>query len=320
MKIGSGAFTYHWHEHWARVPDSPAARWRGRTHGVEVLSDGRVAVFAQTVPAILIFHQDGSYSHGLGDRFIGAHGMTLTMHGGIEAFWLTDEESCEVVKVAVDGTTLQRIAPPPVDARPAGRFKPTWAEQNPMTGEVWVADGYGGSALHLYDAGGRYLKSFDALGAIGRLDQPHGIRFSPRGELWLTDRGHHRVLVLDGNGQVLRESVSACHSPCSFAFHGEHVFVVELFGAIKVLDHELRVLAELGASPELVPPKGWEQQKGWIWPSEMSANGWPDLAGTGRIKPGVFSSPHGIACSPSGDVYVVEWTLGGRIIKLEAVR
>ncbi len=41
------------------------------------------------------------------------------------------------------------------------------------------------------------------------------------------------------------------------------------------------------------------------------------LAGTNHIRPGIFNSPHGACFAPNGDIYTVEWIIGGRITKLE---
>ncbi len=37
------------------------------------------------------------------------------------------------------------------------------------------------------------------------------------------------------------------------------------------------------------------------------------------MKPGRFNSPHGVDVDTDGNVYVVEWIVGGRIIKLERI-
>jgi len=64
----------------------------------------------------------------------------------------------------------------------------------------------------------------------------------------------------------------------------------------------LTVATELGAS-DIVGP-------------EQRPDGWPNLAGTPLVKAGKFNSPHGGCFAPNGDVYCVEWIVGGRITKL----
>lgn len=310
---------FRFHNRWAEIPDTPSGRNNGRTHGVEVLPDGRIAVFCQAVPGVLFYDKQGNFLDGWGDRFVGAHGMSLTQHQGEPAFWLVDQESCEVVKTTLDGDTLLWLDPPPAGERPGGKYMPTWADQaGDGTGDVWVGDGYGGAALYRYGADSSYKQKFESFDGL-RLDQPHGVRFAPNNNLWVTDRGNHRVLVLDAEGQLVKASSNCCHSPCSFAFHGDRVFVAELFGAVTVVDHDLNVIGRLGENPWLTPPNDWPTRDKWVFPDEAKQQGYPDIAGTEREKNDCFSSPHGIAADPeTADVYVAEWMVGGRIIKLEA--
>ena len=59
MRIGSGEFTYEWHENWATIPDTESGRSNGRTHGVVVSKTGDVLVFNQAQPGVLRFDPDG---------------------------------------------------------------------------------------------------------------------------------------------------------------------------------------------------------------------------------------------------------------------
>ncbi|MEM1107267.1 MAG: hypothetical protein AAGH99_01085 [Planctomycetota bacterium] len=321
MEIGEGNFRYRWHEDWAKIPDTPSGRNNGRTHGVGVLRDGRIVVFAQAVPAVLFYDERGTLVDSWGDRFVGAHGLQVTQEGEQEVLWLVDQASCEVVKVDLQGNTLLRLDPPPADDRPDGRYTPTWADQHPVTGDVWVGDGYGGSAVYRYSADGTYLGQWlgDEADGAGRFDGPHGLAIHPDGDIYLTDRCNHRVCVYDPKGRLLRHSDTACHSPCSFAFFGDQIAVAELFGAVSILDKELNLLTRLGVNPNLVPPADWETQTKWTrspWAGEV---GWPNVDRATHIRPGVFNSPHGIAAAPNGDLYVGEWIVGGRITKLEKI-
>jgi len=59
---------------------------------------------------------------------------------------------------------------------------------------------------------------------------------------------------------------------------------------------------------------------------EIARQGWPntvdELGNTVRVTdlgPGVFNSPHGLAADASGTVYVPEWLIGGRLVRLSPV-
>lgn len=309
-RVGEAHFEYVWRDRWGRLPDTPSALENGRTHGVAVTRGGEIIVFAQMNPAVLFYSGDGELLRWWGDRFLGAHGLTLIEEDGEEGLWLTDQDSGEVVKTTLDGRTLRSISPPEQE----GEYAPTWVAQNPANGDVWVADGYGSALVRRYDSDGRLMATLDGTEGPGRFLRPHGLMFSPWGDLYLTDRRNQRILVYDGEGRYLRHRDEEAHSPCSFAFHDGLINVPELFGSVKILNRKLETVAELGANPEVRPPGGWVDQDGWGWPT---LEGWPDLAGTEAVQPGRFNSPHDIAVGPNGEIYIVEWIVGGRITKLE---
>ena len=308
---------YEWIENWAKIPDTESGRTNGRTHGVCVSKSGNVIVFCQAKNGLITFDPDGKLVSAVGgDRWLGAHGLTLMEEDGVEYLWLADQTSCEVAKVTLDGETVMTVAKPDISAYHGDNAKPycpTWAAQNPVNGDIWVGNGYGSHLVHRYDKSGTYLATLDGTAGAGKFAEPHGVnvRIGSAGpELWVTDRSNHRIQVFDGEGTFLRSSLS-CHSPCCFDFLGDQVVVPELFTGVKVLDAKtLELVEEVGAS-ELVGPR----PDGAWWPPPAPA-GWPNLAGTEYVKPGVFNSPHGGCFGPNGDIYVVEWIVGGRITKL----
>lgn len=294
---------YTWLDQWATIPDSPSARNNGRTHAVAVLDDGRVVVFNQAVPGVLFYDANGKLVDSWGDRFTGAHGLSVTRRHGKQQLWLTDQSSCEVCRVDLQGNLQQRLAPPPVDVRPNGKYTPTWAVENEQNGDIWVADGYGGSAVYRYAADGTYLAKLTGEEGAGRFACPHGIAIGPDNNLYIADRGNHRIAVYDLQGKFIKNRDDVTHTPCCFDFNQGLILVPELRSGFKLLDADLNVVANIGEDPRIIN-------------DEQRPKTWPNLAGTGHVKPGFFNSPHGGCFAPNGDVYIVEWILGGRITKL----
>lgn len=315
MRIGTGMHQYEWHEHWARVVDNPSGRENGRTHGVAVTAAGDVVVFAQANPGVLIFDADtGTLKQSWGDRFGGAHGLTLVHEDGQDYLWLADEKSTEVCKTTLDGRTLQTIPRPAHNAYATGKYIPTWVAVNPANGDIWVADGYGSSLVHRHSREGAYVATLDGSEGAGRFNCPHGIAFHPQThELWVADRGNHRLTVYDGDGRHLRHRDDVCHSPCMFSFEPGSglVLIPELFTGVKLLDAgSMDCVAELGAGVEV----------GVAYSGKFrSPRGWPNLAGTTHVQPGHFNSPHGACLTPGGDIFVAEWIVGGRLTRLVQV-
>lgn len=295
---------YRWEDWSALLP--PYSRGSGRTHGVAVTAAGHVVVYRQADPAVLVFDEGGTLLDAWGDRFLGAHGLTLVREGDDEALWLTDQDSGEVVKNTLGGETLLSLERPALAAYEGGTYAPTWAavfeERFGGDGSVWVADGYGVGLVHRYGSSGRYLSSLDGTEGAGAFDCPHGIWFDTRGdepELYVADRGNRRLQVYDPEGRFKRiagEGVLGC--PCVGVVQGDELVVAELCARLAVLDRADQLVGYLGRNE-----------------AACDLDGWPDLAPR-YLRTDSFNSPHGIAAAADGSLYVVEWIAGGRFIKL----
>ncbi len=322
MNLSCGGISYTWIENWARIPATPRGRENGRTHGIAYSrTRDRFILFHQNDPAVVILAPDGEIESAWGADYPGAHGLTVAPENGREFLWLVDEKTCAVRKTTLDGEIVLEIQKPPIPAYAPGletgrkgAYIPTWAAQHPATGEVWVADGYGSWLVHRYTASGDYVASLDGTEGAGPLRECHGIQFVPAcggWELFITDRANHRIAVYDDQGRFLRSG--PLHSPAAFDSRDGAVLVPQLFGAVSLIDRAtLQPIGALGANPDVRPnpdPTVW-------WPP-VAPEGWPNLAGTPHIRPGVFSSPHGACFGPDGSVFVVEWIVGGRITKLQ---
>ena len=313
--VGTGDFRYEFVEDWAKMSADGRSRAGGYTHGVACLPDGRVAVFQgnDDGPALLLFDAQGTRVGGLG-RYPNAHGLTWR-DGGL---WVTDQADGHVRKLSLDGDVLIEIPPPPeedVESAGEGRNKyiPTWVDAGP-DGDVWVADGYGTYRVFRYSPDGTYKGFIDGTEGAGRFREPHGLGFSPEGELWVGDRSNLRVCVYDADGKLLRHSDDACHSPAALAFHGGHAHVAEIAGSVKVLDRELNVLADLAMNPHVTSNRPGDGH-GWYPLDGNRPEKYPNVP-EDALPRGRFHTPHGIAVDAAGNVYVAEWYWGGRVNKL----
>jgi DNA-binding beta-propeller fold protein YncE len=306
--IRGSSSRYIWHVHWVRIPVSAARDIGGRTHGVAVTRSGQVVVFAQANPAVYFFAPDGEEVVAWGDHFGGAHGLTLVEEEGTEFLWLTDQNSGAVVKATLDGRIVQEIERPDDLS-----YKPTWVAVNPTNGDIWVADGYGSQLVRRYDKDGTLIFTLTGDGAPDKFLCPHGIVFGPGGNLYLGDRSRKRIVVYDGAGNYVSHRDDVVHSPCMFAFHDNHIYVPELFGELKVLDHNLDVVSRIGTNLDVRPESGWLNQEGWGFPT---LPGWPNHCEPKFEASERFIAPHSTSIAPDGTVYMVEWIIGGRVTKL----
>lgn len=308
MKVGQGEFTYEWVEHWARIPDTESGRNNGRTHGIVTSENGDVLIFNQAQPGVLRVDSDGRLKNAWGDRFGGAHGMSLSYNGDVPVLWLTDQNSAEVVKTTIDGRTLLNLQRPDIPAyQGGGRFVPTWVAVNEErfggNGDVWVTDGYGANFIHRYTKDGAYVASMNGTeGKAGAFACPHGIIFIPKSagpELYIADRGNKRVQVYDPESKFKRSfGADFLNSPCGFVHRNGTVYIPELYARLAILDDRDRLVTYIGEN-ETAP----------------KSPGWPNLSAA-QVLPGKFNSPHGMAVDSAGNLYIAEWILGGRITKL----
>lgn len=307
MGIGNGEFTYEWFDNWARIPDTRIGRENGRTHGIVVTGLGTIIVFHQANPAVLVFNTEGKLLSTWGDRFLGAHGMTLVREGDLEFLWFTDEHSAEVVKTTLDGKKVMTLRRPDHPVYRTGKYSPTWVAVNQKryggNGDIWVADGYGMHYVHRYDKAGYYLHSINGTeGQAGPFDCPHGIWVDTRKsepELYIADRGNKRFQVYDMEGKFKRSfgsDILTC--PCGCITYGNVLIVPELSAKLAILDIDDKLICYLGENERVCTIPGWPNHP-------------PEL-----LEPEKFNSPHAVAVDGTGNLYVVEWIIGGRITKL----
>ncbi|HMN31142.1 MAG TPA: 6-bladed beta-propeller [Caldilineaceae bacterium] len=306
--IGQQAARFQWVENWVRLPGTDSARANGRTHGVVISEQGYAIVFNQSNPAILVYDQTGALLDAWGDRFPGAHGLTLVKEGDAEYLWLTDSSTGEVVKTTLDGQPIMSIQRPTLRLyRQGAKYAPTWVavheESKGGNGDIWVTDGYGSNYIHAYDKAGNYLDSINGSeGGAGPFKCPHGIFIDYRKdepELYIADRGNRRVQVYDIEGNFKRVfGAELLTSPCGFATSGELLLIPELRARIAILDSQDHLVCYLGENEAVCDVPGWPNH-----PAQL-------------IQPGKFNSPHGITADAAGNLYIVEWIIGGRITKL----
>ena len=317
MIVSDGKNRYEWIEDWAKTPDTAASRANGRTHGVAESKEGHIYVFHQSTPSVLVYDPQGNLVNSFSDDFGQAHGLRLVEdEDGTEYLWLTDQASGRVAKLTLAGQTVQTIEKPdlPIYAD-GGKYAPTWATAHPLSGDIWVTDGYASGYIHRYSKDGAYIASINGTeGAAGKFACPHSIFFDVRGhkepELYITDRSNKRIQVYDGDGKFKRSfGEDFLIAPCDFAVYDDLLYVPELFGRLAVLDGNDNLVGYVGEN-EAISKAGTDG-----WPAE-GREGWPNLP-KDQIHAGKFSSPHGVGTGADGSVYIVEWYApGGRILKL----
>jgi hypothetical protein len=331
MRIGSGDCTYEWIEDWAKIPESESAQTGWAHHGMAVSESGQIIASHPGQPAILVFDRDGNLQAASDTGLTEAHGITIVKEGDSEYLWIADNGSKrspaysyeyqtgprggQVVKMTLDGHAVAIVEQPHLPVYADGRYSPTWVavneERHGGNGDVWVADGYGQSHVHRYSKDGQYVSSINGSeGEAGAFSCPHGVWVDTRKsepELYVADRSNRRIQVYDLDGHFKRAfGPDFLTSPCCFATHGDRMIVAELRSRVTILDEDDNLVCHLGENDEVAGMDGFPNMK----------NDGGEIVRTNRLVEGKFNSPHGIAADQEGNIYVAEWLIGGRMIKL----
>jgi hypothetical protein len=303
---------YEWVADWVDLPPAPL----GWMHSGVAVVEGDVVVSHPADPALLRYRPDGSLRetrplegllepHGFepvdGGLWIGDVGFKRRVHGGE---FETERASGRVVRVDSSGAMVSELADP------GSGWSPTAVATVEETGDVWVADGYGESLVHRFDADGRCVQTLTGEEGAGRFDCPHGVvvdRRRAHAEIYVSDRANARIQVYDPEGRFLRVAGEGIVvTPTDMAVVGDELALTDFTQArVTILDVQDRLVEHVGANPEAPSRDGW--------PNTRDADG---TLVRPALEPGRFNSPHTLAADDSGDLYVTEWLLGGRLSKL----
>jgi DNA-binding beta-propeller fold protein YncE len=296
--VGSGSFTYEALPAWPKLPDGVTFR---ETPGVAVDSRDRVYALTRNVEhPVMVFDRDGTFLTSFGKGIFGpfTHGIFI---GPDDSLYCTDAGQHFIAKLTPEGRLLVTLGTP---GQPAPRWAgepfhlPTHAAVSPVTGAIYVSDGYGNSRIHKFTPDGRHLLSWGETGIdAGQFIAPHNIAVDADDNVYVADRECHRVQVFDADGRFL-SMWNNIYRPdgMTLAWDG-NVYIGELNGIEGVgmsdapgLGHRVSILSRQG---ELLARFG-DPEEG--------------------DEPGKFIAPHGIAVDSHGDIYVAEssFTIRGR--------
>ncbi|GAC1479480.1 MAG: peptidylglycine monooxygenase-like protein [Candidatus Dormibacteria bacterium] len=331
VTLTAGDLKYEWIDDWGRVPADQSATAAWPHHGIAALPSGELATFHPARPTLLLFEPDGSLRRTVDTEIEDAHGITMVREGDAAYLWIADaamrqtaasnyeppatSQGSAVAKLALSGRILTRLPRPELAVYGQGEYRPTCVAVNEArsggNGDIWVADGYGESYVHRYDASGRYLRSLSGEEGAGRFKSPHAVFIDRRRgepELYIADRNNARIQVYDLDGRFRRVvGAGVLSRPTWFAVDGDRLLVLEFRPPrLTVLDSGDRLVGYLAENPQAPSREGW--------PNELDGRGRPRR--TTHLTPGKLNSPHSLALDREGNIYITEWLIGGRITKL----
>jgi sugar lactone lactonase YvrE len=202
---------------WAQFPDG--RKW-GSTAGVGIAPDGNIWAYdrcganacdASTLNPILEFDPSGKLLKSFGAGiFVMPHGFYVDRKGNV---WVTDAMGKEgkgqqVIEFSPDGKVLRRLGKAGVAGDVPDAFNQPAGVAVAKNGDIFVADGHtptcGSSRIVKFSKDGKFIKAFGHKGdGPEDLMCPHSLAFDSKGRLFVADRNHNRVVILDQDGKFL---------------------------------------------------------------------------------------------------------------------
>ena len=306
VRMGCGIMTFDTVPGWGLRPDGESAL--GPTHGgVVVDKEGNVYVSANK--GVVVFSPDGVVMQEyLGDKYSNIHDLKIHAEGDKEYIYGARNNNAEGIKFdAHSGEIVLKLTYPEESGLKLTKFNPTAITVAP-NGDIFLADGYASNHIFKYDKNGKYIKHFGQAGNdLKQFNTCHGMvldtRYDPS-RLLICDRNHApkgRLLHYDLDGNFIEEVVTGLGMPTSAAVQGDYVSVPDLHGRVVILDKSNTIMAVLGHNADPATRVNFNvPQDKWI--------------------EGVFNGTHGSYWDKDGNLYVQDWNVSGRIMKLVRVK
>ncbi len=253
---------------------------------------GKLGVDAQWENCIVVFDGNGNIIERWTqyDSILKRpHFIAVNPYDPEKHVWIVDDHSHVIYKLSNDGKRIvQTIGTRDVAGADGTHFnRPTYLTWLPDS-TMFVADGYNGTRVAKFDKDGKFLLAWGQKGTPPNDKRPahfnnvHGITVDPQTrQVFVNDRGNHRVQVFDENGKYLRE--------WSFGEEPSDIHLVQI-GADRML---------------------WAYDRGTSKMLKYDLNGHFQYAwGVWGDFPGGFWGVHGFTVDQEGNFYVAEVDTG----------
>ena len=227
ITLGSGNLLFERVEGWEKLPegwffvDAP---------GVAVDSKDNVYVFNRGEHPVIVLDRDGNFLRAWGEGMFTdrTHGIHIGLDDSV---YCVDDALQTVQKFTPEGKPLMTVGTP-YQASPkwGGQpfHRPTHVAVSPVTGDLYISDGYGNCRVHKYSPDGRYILSWGEPGVDpGQFIRPHNVAIDKDDNIYVCETDTHRVQVFDPNGKVLAVWNNIC-TPNGICLDSEgHLYVAE---------------------------------------------------------------------------------------------
>ncbi|MCA9082178.1 MAG: 6-bladed beta-propeller [Planctomycetaceae bacterium] len=306
VRMGAGAMTFDTVPGWGLGADGRSVL--GSTHG-SVVVDLEGAIYTSSSLGVFVFSPEGEVIRSfLGQEYNNIHDMEIRKEGDAEFIYGARNVAGEGIKFGTkEGEIVLKLRSPEESNLGLKKFAPTAITVAP-NGEIYLSDGYASNHIFKYDAAGKYVTHFGTKGNdLKQFNTAHGMTLDTRYDpprLLICDRNHQpkgRLLHYDLEGNFIDEVITGLGMPTAVAVQGDFVSVPDLHGRLVILDKNNTIIAVLGNNPDPGQGRNFKvPQDEWV--------------------EGIFSGTHGSYWDAEGNLYVQDWNISGRIMKLVRVR
>lgn len=190
---------------------------------VTIFND-QIVVLRRRAPELVMLALDGSILNQRAElpQFICGHGLRVIDDNQLVA---TDMDGHKIVLLDAQ---IREIARMDCKENPAfGRpFNHPCDCVRGADGRYYIADGYGNSTVHIFDANLRHLETFGHPGIEpGAFSTPHSLIFDTQDRLCVADRENNRVQQFDAEGRWVGQ-IKGVYKPMALALTPDGMLLV----------------------------------------------------------------------------------------------
>lgn len=306
VRMGCGIMTFDTVPGWGLGEDGKSQI--GPTHGGVVI-DKAGNIYTSAHMGVFVFSPDGKIIRRfVGPEYTNIHDMEIRDEADGEFIYGARNANAEGIKFKAEtGDVVLKLPFPEESGLKLKQFSPTAITVAP-NGDIFLSDGYASNHIFKFDKTGKYLMHFGSKGNdLKQFNTAHGMTLDTRYDpprLLICDRNHEpkgRLLHYSLNGEYIDEVITGLGMPTSAAIQGDFVSVPDLHGRLVILDKSNTIMAVLGHNPDPAKRVNFNvPQDQWI--------------------EGIFSGTHGSFWDKDGNLYVQDWNVSGRLMKLVRVK
>ena len=293
--LGAGEYRYRVSgKDWGNLP----AGWGYGSEVTAVAVDARdnLYVFSRGERQVVVLDPNGDVLRTWGEErmFDNPHGALIGPDGSV---YVVDKGEHVVQKFTPEGELLMTIGSrgrpsPPMSGEPFSF--PTHVALDPVTGDLYVSDGYSNARVHKYSPDGNHLFSWGESGTDpGQFNLVHNIATDRDGWVYVADRQNKRIQIFDSTGRYETQWVNLARANCVCLDRtGDGlVYVAELYSGVATNVTGMRI------GPRITVFDRQGNVKARLGEHSFGA------------APGRFYAPHGMAADSRGNIYLAESSL-----------